>query len=59
MSGFAGNIRWRPITGNKYDITFISASIHDSNEIPTAMHMFPWSSHETRLSTSGIKYSAQ
>jgi len=32
-----------------YEITFISASIHDSNEIPTAIPMFSRSGDTTKL----------
>ena len=31
------NRRWRPLTGRKYDITFISARVHDGNANPTAI----------------------
>ena len=35
------NQRWWPLTGSRYDTTYISASIYDSNKIPTAIPMFP------------------
>ena len=31
------NQSWWPLTGSRNDITYTSASIHDSNEIPTAI----------------------
>jgi len=34
------NQRWLPLTGSRYEITYISACIHNSNEIPTAIPMF-------------------
>jgi len=40
VSGWVRNQRWRPVTGSEYGITFISACIHDSNEIPRAILMF-------------------
>ena len=38
--GFVRIPRWRPITGSRYDITLISAGIHNCNAIPTATPMF-------------------
>ena len=49
MSGYVGNQRWRPITGSRNDITQIWASMHDRNEIPTAISMFSGSGNKTRL----------
>jgi len=34
---------WRPVTGSGCGITHISACIHDINEIPMAITMFPGS----------------
>ena len=47
--GFVSNQRWRPVTGNIYDITQISASTHDCREIPTAVAMFSRSRYTTGL----------
>jgi len=41
--------RWRPLTGSRKDITYISARIHDSNGIPNATPMFPGSGNTDRL----------
>jgi len=49
MSGYVLNQRCRPLTGSVYDFTYISARIHDSNEIPTAKPMIPWSGNTYRL----------
>ena len=38
-SKFGRNRRWWPATESRNDITFISAFIHDSNVIPTAIPM--------------------
>ena len=46
---YVGNQRWRPLTGSRNDITYISASIHDSNEISTAMPVFSGSNKTDRL----------
>jgi len=35
VCGHVVNQRWRPLTGSRLEITFISARMHDSNEIPT------------------------
>ena len=40
---------WRPLTGGKNDITYSSASIHHSHEIPTAVPMFSGSGNKARL----------
>jgi len=34
------NQRWLTLTGSRYEITFILASIHDINEIPTAVSIY-------------------
>ena len=34
------NQRWRHVTGSRNDIMYISACIHDKNEIPTAIPLF-------------------
>jgi len=49
MSGLVVNQRWRPLTGGRYEIMYISARIHDSNEIPTVTPMFPGSGNTDRL----------
>jgi len=36
MSEYVVYQRWRPLTGSRYEITYISAHIHDSNEVSTA-----------------------
>jgi len=41
------NWRWRPGTGSKYEIMYVSAFTHDSNKIPTAIPMFSMSSNTT------------
>ena len=43
------NSKWRPLTGSRFEIRYISARIHDSNEIPTAMHMFSGPGNTERL----------
>jgi len=43
------NQRRLPLTGSRYEITYISASIHDSNEIPTAIPMFLRSGDTNKL----------
>jgi len=40
MSGNVVNQRWRPLTGSRYEITYISARTDDSNEISTATPTF-------------------
>ena len=35
-----GNSKWRPLTESRFEIRYIPARIHDSNEIPTAIPMF-------------------
>jgi len=40
MSGYVVNQRWRPLTGSRYEITYISARTDDSNEISTATPTF-------------------
>jgi len=49
MSGLVGYQRWRPLTGSRQQITYISARIHDSNGIPKATPMFPGSGNTNRL----------
>jgi len=49
MSGYVANQRWRPLTGSRYEITYISTSTHDSNEISTATPTFPRSSNSVKL----------
>jgi len=49
MFGSVRNQRWLPLTGSRYEITQISASIHDRNEIPTAIPMFSRSGDTTKL----------
>jgi len=36
MSEYVVYQRWRPLTGSRYEITYISARVHDFNEISTA-----------------------
>ena len=48
MSGYIENRRWRWMTGSRNNITYISASIHDSNEIPTVIPMFSGSGYAIR-----------
>ena len=48
-SGYVGNQRWRPLTGSSSEITYISARMHDSNEIPTATLMFSRRGNTERL----------
>jgi len=43
------NQRWLTLTGSRCEITFISASIHDSNEIPTVIPMFSTLGNTIRL----------
>jgi len=49
MSGFVVNQRWRPLTGRMYEITYISARTHDSNEVSTATPTFLRSSNSVEL----------
>ena len=49
MSECVVNQRWWPLTGSRYVITHISACIHYSNEISTAVPMFSGSDNRTRL----------
>ena len=42
-------LKMAAITGSKKDITYISASMHDSNKVPTAKPMFSGSSYTFRL----------
>ena len=49
MSGYVENQRWWSKTGSRYDITHISACIHDRNEIPTAIPMFSGSGYTIKL----------
>ena len=39
-SGYVINQKWPPLTGKGSTITYISASVHDSNEITTATQHF-------------------
>jgi len=48
-SGSVRNLRWRPVAGSGHKITFISAYMRDSNEIPTAIPMFSMSSNTNGL----------
>jgi len=43
------NQRWLPLTGSRSEIPHISASINDSNGIPTAVPMFSRSVDTTKL----------
>jgi len=43
------NQRWLPITGSRYEITHISAYIHERNEIPMAIPMFSRSGNTTEV----------
>jgi len=54
MSWRVENQIWRPLTGSRLEIMYISAHIHDSNEIPTATPLFPGSGNTDRL--LGILY---
>jgi len=47
MFGKRRNQRWPTLTGSTYKISHISASIHDINEIPTAIPMFSRSGNTT------------
>jgi len=49
MSGYFVNQRWRPFTGSRYEITYISALIHDSNEISTSTPTFSRTSNSVKL----------
>jgi len=49
MYGYGINQRWLPITGSIYEITRISAYIHDRNEIPTAIPMFTRSGNTSEV----------
>jgi len=42
MPAYVINQIWRTLTGSRWDITYISARIHN-NEIPAATPMFPGS----------------
>jgi len=49
MSGYIVNQRWRPLTGSRYGIMYISTCTHDSNEITTATPTFLRSSNSVEL----------
>jgi len=49
MSEYVVYQRWRPLTGCRYEITYISARIHDSNEISTSTPTFSRSSNSMEL----------
>jgi len=49
MSGYVVNQSWRPLIGSRYEITYISARTHDSNEISTATLTFSRSSNSVEL----------
>jgi len=40
---------WRPLTGSTYQITYVSARTHNSNEISTATPTFSRSSNSVEL----------
>ena len=44
-----GNQRWRPMTGSRQELTYISARIHNSNESQKAIPMFSESDNTERL----------
>ena len=48
-SGWLVNQRWLPLTGSTYAMSYISACIWDSNEIPTAASTFSGSSNPVGL----------
>jgi len=45
MSGYVVNQRWRLLTGSRYEITYILARTHDSNDISMATTTFSRSSN--------------
>ena len=47
--GFVMNQTWQPLTGSRYDITYISACIHNCNEILTTIPLFSGPGYMTRL----------
>jgi hypothetical protein len=49
ISGNVENLEWWSVTGSKKNVTFLSASIHDSNGTPMAIPMFSGLSNKTRL----------
>jgi len=49
MSEYVVYQRWRPLTGSRYAVTYISARIHDSIEISTATPTFSRSSNSVEL----------
>jgi len=49
MSEYVVNQGWRQLTGSRYEITYISARTHDSNEISTATPTFWRSSNSVEL----------
>jgi len=49
MYGYVVNQRWWPFTGSRWEITYNSARIHDSNEIATATPIFPGLDNRFRL----------
>jgi len=48
MSGYVVSQRWRPLTGSRYEITYISARTDDNNEISTANPTFSRFSNSVR-----------
>jgi len=49
MCVYVVNQRWQPLTGSRYEITYISTRTHDSNEILTATSTFSRSSNSVEI----------
>jgi len=49
MSGYVVKQTGWPLTGSRWDITYITARIYDSNEIPMAIPMCPGSGNVEKL----------
>jgi len=49
MSEYVVNQGWRPLTGSRYDVTYISARTHDYNEISTGTPTFLRSCHSVEI----------
>jgi len=57
LSGWVRNQRWRPLTGSGYEITYISACVRVSNEIPTtifSVKQHNWTDQNTAVSRGWV-----
>jgi len=54
MSEYVVNQRWWLLTGSRYEITYIAACTHDSNEISTAIPTFSRFSNSVEVHVSQL-----